>query len=353
MSLFDDHDLPEIENPEQSTFESALDFWNLDSFARVQNQFNSGSMHHALLLLGAEGVGREIFASELAQWVLCQNRQQQPCGACKSCSLFTSEAGHPDYHVLDIETDKTQISVNQVREFIVNMQESSHQSGWKVANIANVMAMNASSFNALLKTLEEPQKNTLIILQSEQLQSVPATIRSRSQLVKLSVEDAQAVKQWLEQRHGLISADMQTALNIFPQAPYKAEKFVEMAEVFKCGEFLFDIGYLLQGQAKPIELAQKWHDELENCIFWWQIILRDVMLLQQAGSEADLQLSDKKEGLQMIADSLNAKGIMLLLEKIIEQQRLIKLKSPVNLMASWQSLLIYCTQIANKYKPLS
>ena len=197
---------------------STIESWNQQRFERVQNQFQQGALPHAILLMGPDGIGRENFAESLAQWLLCLNRATEACGECKSCYLF--EAGHhPDYHLLDIEQDKTQISVGQVRELIIAMQESSHQGGWKVANIANVQAMNASSFNALLKTLEEPQDNTLLILQTSQLQGVPLTIRSRAQLLSLSVEDLQSVKEWMTERQGHITQALEAALNLFPHAP--------------------------------------------------------------------------------------------------------------------------------------
>lgn len=328
-----------------------VETWNQSRFLRVQDQFQQGSLPHAILLMGPEGIGRENFAESLAQWLLCLNRQDEPCGECKSCFLF--EAGHhPDYHLLDIEQDKTQISVGQVRELIVSMQESSHQGGWKVANITNVQAMNASSFNALLKTLEEPQENTLLILQTSQLQGVPPTIRSRAQLLSLSVDDLESVKQWLIERQGHMTQALEAALNLFPQAPYKAEDFGVNGDTLKYAEFIVQLNDLVAGQGSPIEMAQFWHEEIADAVFWMQLMVRDILLIQQSGKDSDLLFEQQKIELQGLAEAINSQGWLLLLEKINELQRLIKQKTPVNLMASWQSLLIFVTQIASKYKSL-
>lgn len=328
-----------------------VEIWNQSRFQRVQDQFQQGSLPHAILLMGPEGIGRETFAESLAKWLLCLNRQQEACGECKSCFLF--EAGHhPDYHLLDVEQDKTQISVGQVRELIVSMQESSHQGGWKVANIANVQAMNASSFNALLKTLEEPQDNTLLILQTSQLQGVPPTIRSRAQLLSLSVDDLEAVKQWLIERQGHMTQALEAALNLFPQAPYKAEDFGVNGDTLKYAEFIVQMTDLVQGNQSPVQMAQFWHEELADVAFWMQLMVRDILLIQQASEDADLLFVQQKQELGLLAKSINGQGWLMLLEKINELQRLIKQKSPVNLMASWQSLLIFVTQIASKYKSL-
>lgn len=330
---------------------TSIEAWNQSRFQRVQDQFQQGSLPHAVLLMGPEGIGRENFAQALAQWLLCLNRQEEACGECKSCFLF--DAGHhPDYHLLDIEQDKTQISVGQVRELITSMQESSHQGGWKVANIANVQAMNASSFNALLKTLEEPQQNTLLILQTSQLQGVPPTIRSRAQLLSLSVDDLEVVKQWLIERQGNMTQALEAAVNLFPQAPYKAEDFGVNGDTLKYAEFIVQMNDLVQGSNTPIQMAQFWHEEVADAVFWMQLMVRDILLLQQVDKEPDLLFMQQKQELEALAKAINGQGWLMLLEKINELQRLIKQKSPVNLMASWQSLLIFVTQIASKYKLL-
>ncbi len=346
MSLFGDEDLPVI-----ASRESALDFWNQTAFERLQAQFRSGSMHHAIMLLGADGNGRATFADEFSRWVLCQSHEQleSACGSCKSCHLF--DAGtHPDYYLLDVEEGKTQIAVDQVRHLIGALQESAHQAGWKVANIADVSALNQNSYNALLKTLEEPQANTLLILQTEQLQQVPATIRSRSQLLALNVNDQSAIKAWLEQRKGHSSTDLDLALNLFPQAPYKAEDFANNGDAFKCGEFIFDIAFLLQGEAQALKLSEKWLPDVEDCCLWLQMMMRDLLLLAQTNESSMIALQNQQEALESIVKSLNNQGLLQLNDKIIELRSLIMKRSPVNLSSSWQALLIYCTQLAQKFK---
>lgn len=82
-------------------------------------------------------------------------------------------------------------------------------------------------------------------------------------------------------------------------------------------------------------------------------MFHDVLYTQQGASQSEIQLKQQHEAIEQMASAISAKGIMLLLSKIIELQRLIKLKSPANLGASWQSLLIYSAQIAKKYKSLA
>ncbi|GAA4354957.1 DNA polymerase III subunit delta' [Kangiella marina] len=337
-----------------SLTEERLAPWQKEPFEQISRQYEQGQLPHSILLLGEEGVGREDFSVSVAQWMLCgaETKHAGACGQCKSCQLF--EAGsHPDYHCLAVEEGKTQIAVAQVRELIEHMQESSHQAGWKIANITDVHALNASSFNALLKTLEEPQPNTLLLLQAEQLQGVPATIKSRAQLRKVGVADVAVTRQWLEQRHDFISGEMEAAIQLFPTAPYKVESFVEDGQAFKSGEFIYDYSDIVQGKQSPMDVAERWQSELENCVFWCQFLFHDVLYVQQGAGEDVVQLKGQFGATRPIAETISPKGVMLLLSKIIEMQRLIKLKSPANLMASWQSFLIYSSQIAIKYKNIA
>ncbi|WP_251359893.1 DNA polymerase III subunit delta' [Kangiella sp. TOML190] len=349
MSLFGDEDLPLA-----AARESQLDFWNQPAFNTLQAQFRSGNMHHAVLLLGADGIGRETFADEFSRWVLCQNRQQleHACGDCKSCHLFEAET-HPDYHLLAIEEDKTQIAVDQVRQLIGALHESAHQSGWKVANVAQVAALNQNSYNALLKTLEEPQPKTLLLLQTEQLQQVPATIRSRSQLQALSIEEPKAILEWVTQRNGFITDDLTLALNLFPQAPYKAESFANDGDAFKCGEFIFDMAFLLEGQQTALTLATKWLPDIADCCLWLQLMMRDCLLLAETDNADLIALQGQKQAIETIVKSLNNQGLMQLNEKIVELRSLIMKKSPVNLSSSWQALLIFCSQLPQKYQRIA
>ncbi len=349
MSLFGDEDLPIV-----ATRESELDFWNKPSFEQLAQQFRSGSMHHGVLLLGADGIGRDAFADEFARWVLCQNHSEveSACGDCKSCHLYESQS-HPDYYPLAIEDGKTQIAVDQVRQLISSLQESAHQSGWKVANIHQVSALNQNSYNALLKTLEEPQPKTLLILQTEQLQQVPATIRSRSQLLSLSISDQEAIQAWLEDRKGHSTDDLTLALNLFPQAPYKAEDFANNGDAFKCGEFIFDIAFLLEAKEPALALAQKWLPDVEDCCLWMELMMRDLLLFAQTNNKDLIALKGQQEAIEIICGILSNQGLLQLNDKIIELRSLIMKKSPVNLSSSWQSLLIYCTQLAQKFRRIA
>ena len=108
---------------------------------------------------------------------MCQNDHSEPCGFCHSCDLLKSES-HPDVHYLLPEKDKKALSVDQIRQANKWAQESSQFGRYRIIVIPNAETMNASASNALLKTLEEPPKQCLFILSTENAKLLLPTIRS-------------------------------------------------------------------------------------------------------------------------------------------------------------------------------
>ena len=121
------------------------------------------------------------------------------CGQCSGC--ITLQAGsHPDFLSLQPEEKSKFIKVDQIRSLCESMAKTSQQGGWKVAVIFPAETMNIAASNALLKSLEEPEPNTLIILVSSRLSTIPMTIRSRCQIQSSAIPSTDIAQQWLGQR---------------------------------------------------------------------------------------------------------------------------------------------------------
>lgn len=169
---------------------------------------------HALLLKGPQGVGKFDFAMNLAQSLLCQKPAPTglACQNCPSCHWFQQET-HPDFRLLqpdalsapDEEKEGSkkparQISVDQIRELSNFSNLSAHQGGYRVVLIHPAEAMNANAANALLKTLEEPSANLLIILVSHKPQQLLPTILSRCLALAVPMPSPAVSAAWLEQQ---------------------------------------------------------------------------------------------------------------------------------------------------------
>ena len=152
------------------------------------------------IFAGPDNLGKTTVAKFFAQIMLCQNldkvtKDPMPCGTCASCRKLTLKNDsvepeqaslseiHGDFHIINKEKDKKNISISQVRDFIGILNLSSFGGNYKIGLIKHAESLSDNAANALLKTLEEPNDKTIIILITKDIESLPATIISRSQVL--------------------------------------------------------------------------------------------------------------------------------------------------------------------------
>lgn len=181
--------------------------WQQLQWQQITQQVSKQCLPHALFLNGNQGLGKVDFARSLAASVLCQQPADdfQACGHCPSCLLLTANT-HPDLHYLKpVPADNTKskkptlnIRIDDVRALCNKLNQTSQFSGYRVAIIEQADQLTISAANSLLKTLEEPGGNVLIILTSSRLHRLPVTIRSRCQLLRFTVPSEQQALSWLQ-----------------------------------------------------------------------------------------------------------------------------------------------------------
>jgi DNA polymerase-3 subunit delta' len=172
--------------------------WLAEPMARAREAFERGRLGHAILVQARAGLGSEVLARWLAALVLCDSKEGQPCGVCPSCTLLAAST-HPDLLVIERQEDATQIKVEQVRELGETLALKSLRGGYKAALIPEADALNANAANALLKTLEEPQARTLLVLCTTRSSRLPPTIVSRCQRLVIPLPRRDAALEWLRQ----------------------------------------------------------------------------------------------------------------------------------------------------------
>lgn len=141
----------------------------------LQEVVKNNTISHSYLFVGQDGIGKKLFAKELAKMELCLD-SNNACDKCSSCIKFNSE-NNPDFVIL--EPDGNSIKISQIREMQENVYKKPIVSNKKVFIIDNSDKMTEEAQNSLLKTLEEPPEYVIIILITANENKLLNTIKSR------------------------------------------------------------------------------------------------------------------------------------------------------------------------------
>jgi len=169
---------------------------------------------HALLVHGREGVGQFELAMAFAQFLFCEKPAPggRACGRCSACIWF-GQGNHPDFRLLqpesmaadeegetngDSKKKSDQIRIEQVRDLQRFLAVGTHRGGLRVVILHPADAMNVSTQNAVLKSLEEPPPDTLFLVVTSFAHRLLPTIRSRCQDIAVPIPDRDQAVRWLE-----------------------------------------------------------------------------------------------------------------------------------------------------------
>lgn len=158
--------------------------WAVDLLERG---LRAGRLPHALLLAGPPQVGKRTLAAALAAALICQ-AEERPCGQCRSCRLV-AQGVHPDVRVVaadDSERGRDGVlKIDQIRQVQRDASLSPIEARYKVFVLRELERANLPAANALLKTLEEPPSQVVMILTSARPHALLPTIISRCQVLTL------------------------------------------------------------------------------------------------------------------------------------------------------------------------
>ncbi|QFU22459.1 DNA polymerase III subunit delta' [Shewanella eurypsychrophilus] len=201
--------------------------WLVKPISEFSQQARAGLLGHAYLVGVHSGYGGELLALGMAKSAICQTSTEQgACGFCKACQLMEANT-HPDfYHII---ADGNQIKVDQVRQLCQKLTSTSQQGGRRIAVISQCEKLNQASANALLKTLEEPGKDTLLILQSDTPARLMATIKSRCQLVHFQMPSMTEIR-------SLLATDVNSGADVTWCLPVMGGP-IELASALESGRY--------------------------------------------------------------------------------------------------------------------
>src|SRR3989339_7433 len=162
------------------------------------NSWQRQALSHAYLLLGPEGIGKFTLVKDFAAHLFCE--QQSACGQCSACQQVLRD-NHPDIWLVERQSDKQDITIEQIRQLHDFISLKSLSGDWRLVVINGAHFLNTESGNALLKSLEEPADKVIFFLLSAEPKKILATISSRCQVLKLSFVPTSEIAKFL-QGHG-------------------------------------------------------------------------------------------------------------------------------------------------------
>jgi DNA polymerase-3 subunit delta' len=296
--------------------------WQASIWNQVQQRLRDGTLPHALLLAGQKGMGKSAFAHHLAATALCSTATENgACGVCKGCTLLRAGT-HPDFFHLEPAEEGKQIRIDSVRELIDFMNLSCHYGKHKVAIIEPADAMNPSSANSLLKTLEEPPAGSLLILVTSHPSRLPITIRSRCQRLTFLPPPAAQVAEWLSSELHCSPEHQTDLLAIAHGGPLYA-RALEHNEMLQSRQSIFqDILEVLRGKMAVTAFSSRYQNDMSRQLLDWILSwLQDLARLCTLGDEARLVNPDMAQDLRRLAKALDLQTLFKLQEKLYDYLR--------------------------------
>ncbi|GAB1440764.1 DNA polymerase III subunit delta' [Providencia sp.] len=284
--------------------------WLNEPYRQIIAAYQSGRGHHALLLNSLAGNGAQALCYGISRWLVCQNRDGiKSCGQCHSCRLMLAGT-HPDYHVIDLEKGKSTISVDAVRKLIETLSSHAQQGGRKVVYLPQIEALTDAAANALLKTLEEPAKDTYFLLGSEKPESLLATIRSRCLSHFLPAPDPKIALYWLQKQKPSVTVDdATTALKISQGAPIAALTLLDDHLWQKRSVLCYGIATALQTRDLLSLLPCLNIAEVSDALNWLLSLLADAIKVQQ-GAVAFCTNQDHLAQVMQLASAMNRSQLL-------------------------------------------
>jgi len=298
--------------------------WQITNWQTLTSSQKNKRLAHGLLFHGAKGIGKKAFAIEFAHWLICeQPLAEKSCGECKSCKLIQAES-HPDLLTLFPEEEGKAIKVDQVRDLIQKISLTRHGTGYRVVLVSPADALNINASNSLLKTLEEPPANTILILISDKPSKLMPTIRSRTQMVRFDLPSEEQSMHWLKQA-GIEQAEL--ILKLSAGAPLAAAAMAE-GEGLQIRDKLFNNWQeLAQGNSDALDSAAMWLKDgfkvLENLpLNWVASWLLDMVRSLQGGQIESMANVDYAQTLQKLAGQVDLRSLYSLIDRLNDTIRL-------------------------------
>lgn len=305
----------------------------------------AGKLAHAYLVIVKDERFMAEYLKIFASIIAC--KQSEPCFSCRTCSLIKGGI-HPD--VLHYPKEKDSVTAQEAVEIVEQTHVKPIEGEQKIFLIENAQKMNVASQNKLLKTLEEPPKNTYIILGATNETLILPTVKSRTKLINLSSFSKQALFDALKGEYddldrldSAIACSDLTVNGVIEN--YNDEGLKEQTD------FIVDLLLSMQSSKEVLKYSERYNElkaEPIKFLRLLEIVFRD-LLCRENGKE---ELIKNNEIFQKVKDveGLSNGAIIEILEKIFTAQRRIDASNRSDIVMEW--LFFQILEVKYKWRKL-
>jgi len=309
----------------------------------LREHVSQNQARHAYLITGPQGVGRRTLALRFAQALNCTAPPQpgQPCFQCHTCKRLMTMT-HPDLSVVQAEQVGGTLKVDQIRELQHSLALSPYESRFKIALLLRFEEAHPAAANALLKTLEEPSPQVILLLTAESSESLLPTIVSRCEVLRLRPLSVESVQTGLQELYQVPAEQARLLAHLSGGRPGLAIHLKENPDdLAQWQKWIEDLLRLLSASryerfSYADELAKS-KEEARLVMRTWLSFWRDLLLLQ-LGSRLPLTNESWSGELDRLAEVITAETTENMIHQI--EATLQRLDQNVNARLAFEVLML-------------
>ena len=294
------------------------------------NAIKMRKISHAYIINGEQGMGKKTIAKAFAMTLQCEKKGLQPCMECRSCKQ-ASTGNHPDIRWVSHEKPAV-ISVEEIRSQINgDVQIKPYSSEYKIYIVDDASKMNTAAQNALLKTIEEPPSYVIILLLTDNKETLLSTIHSRCVTMEMKpVKDSEIIKYLIEKEHivdyrarevtGFAGGNIGKAIKLA-----SSDEFIELKE--NIVNITRTIGKMnVADIMAAVKNAASFKDNISEYLDLLMSWYRDVLIYKSCGKSDKLIFRDEEKHIAEQASKFSYESI----ENVVKELDSFKAKIKVN-----------------------